>query len=67
MEQKGMDKLCPFKKQTLREDQREMRSETITREKFEYCAGEKCMAYYRPRGGRGVCLRLVRMEMIPGE
>lgn len=54
-------KLCPFKKTTDREANGFTGKQTI-HERFEVCAGSRCMAY-----SRGTCLRLKMMEQPPME
>lgn len=49
-------KLCPFKKSTDRETNGFTAKQTI-HERFEVCAGTRCMAY-----SRGKCLRLQMAE-----
>ena len=53
------EKLCPFKKKIVREDSRAERGEMVSREKFEHCAGERCMAYKMDTFSGVCCLRLM--------
>lgn len=52
-------RLCPFKKKVERDYNGNKGSSTI-KERFEPCAGERCMAYQEPSCGIGnpTCKRL---------
>lgn len=54
-------KLCPFKKTTDLEYNGYNSKKTV-HERFEVCAGERCMAY-----SKGKCLRLKTAEQKPTE
>ena len=49
--------LCPFKKITEREYSGH-KGATTTRERFDVCAGERCMAYQTGTFNLGTCKRL---------
>lgn len=54
-------KLCPFKKASTQE-RNSMTGSTTTHERFEECAGSRCMAYsYRRQ-----CCRLIKKEDTNG-
>ena len=54
------EKLCPFKK-TLDRDYNSMTGKHTVHERFEDCAGERCMAYSKgPFDSEAKCLRLER-------
>lgn len=56
---KEKEMLCPFKKTTT-EEPNPMTGKVTTYERFEVCAGKRCMAYDPPTFGsdRPYCLRL---------
>ena len=55
---KNSEKLCPFKRTLDYEYTSETRRRTV-HERFEFCAGERCMAYSKgPFDKEGKCLRL---------
>ena len=48
--------LCPFKK-VVEKDYSHTTGKTTIMERFDVCAGERCMAHYKV-GGREMCRRL---------
>lgn len=55
---KEKEMLCPFKK-TITEEPNPMTGKTVTYERFEVCAGERCMAYRHGSQRLPECLRLI--------
>lgn len=55
-DQKQQKPLCPFKRIVEREYSGQ-RGMTSMRERFDVCAGERCMAHYQV-GAREMCRRL---------
>ena len=57
MGEKQQKPLCPFKKIVEREHNGH-KGITTMRERFDVCAGARCMAYKEPVYGVSVCKRL---------
>ena len=49
------ERLCPFKITTVKE-RNQLTGEETTHQRFEVCAGERCMAY--GHGYKPTCLRI---------
>lgn len=56
-DKKQQKPLCPFKK-IIEREYSGRKGTTTMRERFDVCAGERCMAYKEPVYGVGVCKRL---------
>ena len=59
MSEKQQKPLCPFKKIIERECNG-LKGTVTMRERFDVCAGKRCMAYDNPFNGIGICKRLDR-------